>query len=125
MEWSAAYFNQKQPGDIAPSYNPARRASKYSTNDIFGGVNYVIDLNEPVGSRIKNLRLSRTGKTIKDTDKIKLGMNAYRMNQFTAKGGIFEGQHFKQLWTSIEAFGENEGTIRNMSIRYIKDVKKD
>ena len=124
MEWSAAYFNQKQPGDIAPSYNPARRASKYSTNDIFGGVNYVIDLNEPVGSRIKNLRLSRTGKTIKDTDKIKLGMNAYRMNQLTAKGGIFEGQHFKQLWTSIEAFGENEGTIRNMSIRYIKDVKK-
>ncbi|SHK71960.1 2',3'-cyclic-nucleotide 2'-phosphodiesterase / 3'-nucleotidase [Selenomonas ruminantium] len=123
MEWSAAYFNQKQPGDIAPSYNPVRRASKYSTNDIFGGVNYVIDLTEPAGSRIKDLRLKRTGKRIKDTDKIKLGMNAYRMNQLTAKDGIFAGQQFPQIWTSLEAFGENEGTIRNMSIRYIKEVK--
>lgn len=124
MEWSAEYFNQKQPGDIAPSYNPVRRASKYSTNDIFGGVKYVIDLTEPVGSRIKDLRLKRTGKVIKDTDKIKLGMNSYRMNQLTAKGGIFEDRHFPQLWTSLEAFGESDGTIRNMSIRYIKEVKK-
>ena len=124
MEWSAAYFNQKQPGDIAPSYNPARRATKYSTNDIFGGVSYVIDLTEPEGHRIKDLRLKRTGKMIKDNDKIKLGMNSYRMNQLTADNGIFSGKHFPQLWTSIEAFGETEGTIRNMSIRYIREVKK-
>ncbi len=124
MEWSAEYFNQKQPGDIAPSYNPVRRASKYSTNDIFGGVKYVIDLTEPVGSRIKDLRLKRTAKVIKDTDKRKLGMTSYRMNPLTAKGGIFEDRHFPQLWTSLEAFGESDGTIRNMSIRYIKEVKK-
>ncbi|MBQ2088519.1 MAG: 5'-nucleotidase C-terminal domain-containing protein, partial [Selenomonas sp.] len=124
MEWSAEYFNQKQPGDIAPSYNPVRRASKYSTNDIFGGVTYIIDLTAPAGKRIKDLRLKRTGRLIEDNDTIKLGMNAYRMHQLTAKNGIFAGRQFKQLWTSIEAMGETEGTIRNMSIRYIREVKK-
>ena len=124
MEWSAAYFNQKQPGDIAPSYNPTRRASKYSTNDIFGGVNYEIDLTQPVGHRIKNLRLKKTGKAVAADDKIKLGMNAYRMNQLVAKGGALEGRSFPQLWTSLQAFGETEGTIRNMTIRYIREVKK-
>ena len=124
MEWSAAYFNQLHPGDITPSYNPTRRASKYSTNDIFGGVTYEIDLTQPVGQRIQNLRLKKTGKAIADTDKIKLGMNAYRMQQLTAKDGIFAGQTFPQLWTSLKAYGEDAGTIRNMSIRYIREVKK-
>ena len=124
MEWSAAYFNQLHPGDITPSYNPTRRASKYSTNDIFGGVTYEIDLTQPVGQRIQNLRLKKTGKAIADTDKIKLGMNAYRMQQLTAKDGIFAGQTFPQLWTSLKAYGEDAGTIRNMSIRFIREVKK-
>ena len=124
MEWAAAYFNQKQPGDIAPSYNPARRSSKYSTNDIFGGVTYEIDLTQPAGSRIRNLRLKKAGRLIGDADKLKLGMNAYRMNQLIAKGGALEGRHFPELWTSLKAFGETDGTIRNMAIRYIREVKK-
>lgn len=124
MEWAAAYFNQKQPGDIAPSYNPARRSSKYSTNDIFGGVTYEIDLTQPAGSRIRNLSLKKSGRLIGDADKLKLGMNAYRMNQLIAKGGALEGRHFPELWTSLKAFGETDGTIRNMAIRYIREVKK-
>ena len=124
MEWAAAYFNQKQPGDIAPSYNPARRSSKYSTNDIFGGVTYEIDLTQPAGSRIRNLRLKKSGRLIGDADKLKLGINAYRMNQLIAKGGALEGRHFPELWTSLKAFGETDGTIRNMAIRYIREVKK-
>ncbi|MDY4696983.1 MAG: 5'-nucleotidase C-terminal domain-containing protein [Selenomonas montiformis] len=124
MEWAAAYFKQKQPGDIAPSYNPARRSSKYSTNDIFGGVTYEIDLTQPAGSRIRNLRLKKSGRLIGDADKLKLGMNAYRMNQLIAKGGALEGRHFPELWTSLKAFGETDGTIRNMAIRYIREVKK-
>lgn len=124
MEWAAAYFNQKQPGDIAPSYNPVRRASKYSTNDMFGGVTYTIDLTKPAGERITDLRLKKTGKAIMAGDKLKLGMNAYRMNQLTAKGGALEGRQFPQVWTSLEAFGETEGTIRNMTARYIREVKQ-
>ncbi len=124
MEWAADYFNQMKEGDVTPSYNPVRRASKYSTNDIFGGVSYSIDLREPSGQRIKNLTLKKTGAPIKDSDIIRLGMNSYRMNQLVAKGGIFEGRTFKPVWSSITAFGEEQGTIRNMSIRYIKEVCK-
>lgn len=124
MEWAAAYFNQKQPGDIAPSYNPVRRASKYSTNDMFGGVTYTIDLTKPAGSRITDLRLKKTGRAVEDGDVLKLGMNAYRMNQLVAKGGALEGRQFPQVWSSLEAFGETEGTIRNMTARYIREVKK-
>lgn len=124
MEWAAAYFNQKQPGDIAPSYNPVRRASKYSTNDMFGGVTYTIDLTKPAGARITDLRLKKTGRAVEDGDVLKLGMNAYRMNQLVAKGGALEGRQFPQVWSSLEAFGETEGTIRNMTARYIREVKK-
>lgn len=35
MEWSAGYFNSVQDGDVTYSFNPKRRASKYSTNDFF------------------------------------------------------------------------------------------
>ncbi len=81
MEWAAAYFNQKQLGDIAPSYNPERRTSKYSTNDMFGGVTYTVGLTKPAGERITDLCLKKTGRAIGDADTLKLGMNAYRMNQ--------------------------------------------
>ncbi|XZL10312.1 metallophosphoesterase [Clostridium perfringens] len=35
----------------------------------------------------------------------------------------FEGKEFKKLWDSKTAYGEEEGTIRNLAIDYIKNVK--
>ncbi|MDZ4975708.1 bifunctional metallophosphatase/5'-nucleotidase, partial [Clostridium perfringens] len=52
MEWSADYYNTLKDGDITISFNPVRRASKYSTNDYFGGINYTIDLTKESGNRI-------------------------------------------------------------------------
>ena len=65
MEWSADYFNQLQPGDVTYSFNPARRSSKYSTNDFFDGVT-TIDLRQPAGSRIVDCawRTARRSPTI-------------------------------------------------------------
>ncbi|MBU3108465.1 bifunctional metallophosphatase/5'-nucleotidase [Clostridium gasigenes] len=123
MEWSAGYYNTLNPGDITVSFNPKRRASKYSTNDMFGGINYKIDLTQKEGNRIKDVKF-KDGREIKDTDVIKLGMNSYRMEQLLAKGGIFEGLSFNKLWDSKVAIGEEAGTIRNMSIDYIMNVKK-
>jgi len=125
MEWAAGYFNSTRPGDVTISFDPKRRASKYSTNDFFGGVKYEIDLTKPYGSRITNLR--RLDDTpIKAEDVLKLGMNAYRMDALIAKGGALEGRKFTQLWSSKDesAFGESGGTIRNRAIAYLKDVKK-
>ncbi|MBH0332953.1 2', 3'-cyclic nucleotide 2'-phosphodiesterase [Brevibacillus brevis] len=125
MEWAVGYFNSTRPGDVTVSFDPKRRASKYSTNDFFGGVKYEIDLTKPYGSRITNLRkLDET--PIKATDTLKLGMNAYRMEALQAKGGALEGRKFEQLWSSKDnsAFGETGGTIRNRAIAYLKEVKK-
>lgn len=123
MEWSADYFNTLKPGDITISFNPARRASKYSTYDTFGGVNYTIDLTKEYGNRIQNLVYSKNGEPVKEDDEIKVGMNAYRMEPFLKQGGIFEGRTFEILWVSTKELGEYEGTIRGMSIDYIKNVK--
>lgn len=125
MEWSAGYFNSTRPGDVTISFDPKRRASKYSTDDFFGGVTYEIDLTKPYGSRITDLKYS-DGKTVQAEDTLKLGMNAYRMEALIAKGGALEGRKFKQLWSSKDAaaFGEIQGTIRNLSIAYLKDVMK-
>lgn len=124
MEWAAGYFNTLKPGDITISFNPVRRASKYSTNDIFGGVRYKIDLTKSEGSRIVNLQYLN-GTSINDSDTLKLAMNSYRMAQLVGKGGALEGKNFKKLWssTSPDAFGDTDGTIRNLAIKYIKEVK--
>ncbi|WP_440960178.1 5'-nucleotidase C-terminal domain-containing protein [Paenibacillus nitricinens] len=125
MEWAVGYFNSTRPGDVTISFDSKRRASKYSTNDFFGGVSYDVDLSEPYGSRIKNLKYA-SGISVKADDTLKLGMNAYRMEALKAKGGALEGRTFKQLWSSKDAtaYGEDKGTIRNLSIAYLKDVKK-
>ena len=38
-------------------------------------------------------------------------------------GRSIKARQFPQVWTSLEAFGETEGTIRNMTARYIREVK--
>ena len=125
MEWAAGYFNSSRAGDVTVSFDKNRRASKYSTNDFFGGVKYEIDLTKPYGSRITNLRSIRTNKPIKMSDVMTLGMNAYRMEALQAKGGALEGRKFEQTWSSKQenAFGETGGTIRNLAITYLKEVK--
>ncbi|QUY49542.1 5'-nucleotidase C-terminal domain-containing protein [Serratia plymuthica] len=123
MEWSAGYFNQLKPGDVTYSFNPARRASKYSTNDFFDGVTYSIDLRQPAGSRITDLRLA-DGTPVTDEMPIRLGMNSYRMGHLTQKGGALEGQSFPILSDSKAQYGEEEGTIRNLTLRYLTEVKK-
>lgn len=122
MEWSADYFNQVKPGDVTYSFNPQRRASKYSTNDFFDGVTYTIDLRQPVGSRITDLRLN-DGTPVTDTTPIHLGMNSYRMGHLTQKGGVLEGRTFPILSDSKAEYGEEAGTIRNLTIRYLTEVK--
>lgn len=123
MEWSAGYFNQLKPGDVTYSFNPARRSSKYSTNDFFDGVTYSIDLRQPAGSRITDLRLT-DGTPVTDKMPIRLGMNSYRMGHLTQKGGALEGQSFPVLSDSKAQYGEEEGTIRNLTLRYLTEVKK-
>ena len=123
MEWSANYFDTIQPGDTEYRYNAERKKSKYVTYDIFGGVNYKIDLRNPQGSKIVGLTLA-DGKPVTDDMKLKVGMNSYRFAQLNGKGGIWEGQQIPVLWESKVAMGREKGTIQNMMIDYITNVKK-
>lgn len=123
MEWSADYFNQQHDGDVTHSFNPQRRSSKYSTNDFFDGVTYTIDLRKPVGQRITELKLN-DGTPVTDSTPIQLGMNSYRMGHLTQKGGVLEGMQFPVLSDTKAEFGEEAGTIRNLTIRYLTEVKK-
>ncbi|MGF1683865.1 bifunctional metallophosphatase/5'-nucleotidase [Photobacterium minamisatsumaniensis] len=123
MEWSAGYFNSVNTGDVTYSFNPVRRASKYSTNDFFAGVTYTIDLTEPAGQRIKQLQFS-DGKQITNATPIRIGMNSYRMGHLTKAGGVLEGQAFPVLFDTEEEYGEEAGTIRNLAIRYLTEVKE-
>lgn len=123
MEWSANYFDTIQPGDTEYRYNAERKKSKYVTYDIFGGVNYKIDLRNPQGSKIVDLTLV-DGKPVTDDMKLKVGMNSYRFAQLNGKGGIWEGQQIPVLWESKVAMGREKGTIQNMMIDYITNVKK-
>ena len=123
MNWSADYFDTIQPGDTEYHYNAERKKSKYVTFDIFGGVQYQIDLRKPSGEKIVDLKLA-DGTPVTDDMKIKLGMNSYRFGQLTKKGGIWEGQQIPVLWESKVAMGREKGTIQNMMIDYITNVKK-
>jgi len=123
MEWSANYFDTIQPGDTEYRYNAERKKSKYVTYDIFGGVNYKIDLRNPQGSKIVDLTLA-DGKPVTDDMKLKVGMNSYRFAQLNGKGGIWEVQQIPVLWESKVAMGREKGTIQNMMIDYITNVKK-
>lgn len=123
MEWSANYFDTIQPGDTEYRYNAERKKSKYVTYDIFGGVNYKIDLRNPQVSKIVDLTLA-DGRPVTDDMKLKVGMNSYRFAQLNGKGGIWEGQQIPVLWESKVAMGREKGTIQNMMIDYITNVKK-
>ncbi|KQA18457.1 bifunctional metallophosphatase/5'-nucleotidase [Vibrio metoecus] len=123
MEWSAGYFNSVKPGDVTYSFNPERRASKYSTNDFFAGVTYTIDLTQLAGERITDLKFA-DGTPVTDNSEIRLGMNSYRMGHLTKKGGVLEGQQFPVLFDTEAEYGEEQGTIRNLTIRYLTEQKQ-
>ncbi|KEY58790.1 bifunctional UDP-sugar hydrolase/5'-nucleotidase [Serratia sp. DD3] len=123
MEWAADYFNQLQDGDVTYSFNPQRRASKYSTNDFFDGVTYTIDLRKPAGQRITDLKLN-DGTPVTDALPIRLGMNSYRMGHLTQKDGVLAGMEFPILSDTKAEYGEEAGTVRNLTLRYLSEVKK-
>ncbi|MEG0069150.1 MAG: 5'-nucleotidase C-terminal domain-containing protein [Cetobacterium sp.] len=122
MEWSAEYFNTLKPGDLTVSFDLEKRSFKYSLYDQFGGVNYKIDLREEKGNRIKDLKLM-DGTPIKADTKVKVGMNSYRFDMLAKKGGILEGRNIPLLSDSKTKYGKTEGTIQQLSIKYIQDKK--
>ncbi len=138
LEYSAAYFNRINPGDLTVSYAPDRRESKYSTNNIAGGVTYTLDLREEVGNRVKDLRLiteynadgtvrlvngKPVTKSLSPDDSVIFGTNSYSFNKWIGKGGALEGKTYDPIFSSTTEWGDY-GTVRELTIRYIREAQK-
>lgn len=120
MEWSASYYNTYKPGDLTISFNENIRGFNY---DMFSGVDYQIDISKEPGNRIKNLKWSKNGKEVKDTDKFVVAVNNYRVNtHLLSYGEIYkEGEELPKV-LEIDVKG-NLGGVRELVGDYIKNVK--
>lgn len=106
MEWSAACYNQWKPGDLSISFDPEKPGYLY---DMFEGVDYEIDLSEPVGSRIKNVIFK--GQPLQDDQELTLAVNNYRYSSALKAQNLVSG---KREW-------ESPNSIRDMLVEYITE----
>lgn len=96
LEQSAAYFRTYVPG--APIINDSMPGYNF---DIVSGVDYVLDLTQPVGSRVRQITYG--GRLVQPTDTFTMALNSYRQG---GGGGftmlrdapvIFDGQDIRDL----------------------------
>ncbi|WP_226996283.1 5'-nucleotidase C-terminal domain-containing protein [Tessaracoccus flavus] len=82
LEYSAKYFGTVAAGD---TFDPeadtsvvyaGQKVPDYNS-DILAGINYEIDLSQPVGSRIENLTMP-DGSAVADDDQFVVALNNYR-----------------------------------------------
>ena len=119
MEWSAALYRQSSPGDLTIAFGEKRR---FYNLDVFGGVNYEINISRPEGERIENLTWP-DGRPVKDDDVFTVAVNNYRVDSaLTAPGEIYASEDEMPELLETEICG-NIGTIRALICDYIINVK--
>ena len=106
MEWSAECYNQWVPGDINISFDPEYPGYLY---DMFGGVEYEINLSKPKGERIENLMFR--GRPLQDDEVLTLAVNNYRYSSALKAKDLAAG---KREW-------ESPNSIRDMIVAYFHD----
>lgn len=122
MEYSARYYKQVSKAGDPVVKDPVLNIPDYNL-DILYGATYDIDLTQPVGSRIKNLKYN--GKAIQDTDVFTVAINNYRYNGgggFMAAAGLKPGDTSIVTYDSAKALGD-DGQVRNLMIKYVQDSK--
>ena len=118
MEWNAKFYNQYQPGYLTVSFNPDVNTYNY---DMFAGVNYEVNIANPVGSRIENLTWP-DGTPVKPEDVFTIAVNNYRANSHLLVPGVVFAED--DLPVLLEAdIRPDIGYIRDMLCDYIVHVK--
>lgn len=92
LEHSALFYNQYQPGRPAPLINPQVFGFNYDTA---AGVTYQVDISQPPGSRIVDLRFA--GKPIELDGRYRVAINSYRKS---GGGGFAMFRDARELWRS-------------------------
>jgi len=104
LENAARYYNTCSGGcSQGPLINPAVIGYNY---DMAEGVDYEIDITQPQGSRIRNLRWH--GKPLADDQPLRIAVNNYRAG---GSAGYSMFRNAKVVWRSPEE-------IRDLVIRY-------
>ena len=120
LEWSARYYKQVSNADEKAVKDPVLNVPDYNLDMLYGAT-YDIDLTEPAGSRIKNLKYE--GKLIKDADVFTVAINNYRFNGgggFMAAAGLKPGDMSLVTYDSAKLFGD-DGQVRSLMMKYVKD----
>lgn len=87
--------------------------------DIFGGVLYDLDISQPVGQRITNLRWPN-GSFVQDSDTVTLALNDYRA-QTTLISELFPNGEVVLVRDLYQEMGD-EGKAQQLLMRYIQEV---
>lgn len=115
LEWSASFYKQYEPGDLIIAFED----TPVYMLDTASGVNYDIDISEPVGNRIKNLSYP-DGRMVSDTDEFVVAVNNYKYNTAISTPGVIYAED--EIPEIIERdICSNVGDIRALIIEYLKN----
>jgi len=118
IEFNSKYFNQiTKAGDTGITFNPDVKGYNY---DMIQGVDFMLDLTQPAGSRLVNLTFK--GKTVADDQKFRVALNNYRLAGSSGHMAAAGLANAASVWDSAVEMGD-AGQIRTLMIQYIKDHK--
>ncbi|SHH05619.1 2',3'-cyclic-nucleotide 2'-phosphodiesterase / 3'-nucleotidase [Anaerosphaera aminiphila DSM 21120] len=120
--WSYDYFDYSEDTNSI-SVNEKRALFKYKTLDVFGNINYAIDLKKQGQHRLIELKYLN-GIDVLDSDEIIIGMNEYRMNFLISKKGPLNGKTFDKTASTkyIDKHFHKRGTIRELAEDYFNTL---
>lgn len=107
-EQAGKFFNTSKEGDVTISFDENIRLYNY---DMFQGVDYEIDISQPVGSRIKNVMYK--GEPLADDQKLVLALNNYRYGGLST-AGLISDKPEDIVYSSVNS-------IRDMIIDYVTE----
>jgi 2',3'-cyclic-nucleotide 2'-phosphodiesterase/3'-nucleotidase len=96
LEQDAKYFKQLDPSNLPATASATKSGIADYNWDLYSGVDYTIDLSQPVGARVTKLQIN--GRDVTDEQVIRIAINNYR-----AGGGgynAFAGSPI--LWKSAD-----------------------
>lgn len=115
LEYSASFYKQYEDGDLIIAFED----TPVYMYDTATGVNYDIDISEPVGNRIKSLSYP-DGRMLNDTDELIVAINDYRYNTAISTPGVIYAED--EIPALIERdIRSDVGNIRAMIIDYLKN----
>ncbi|WP_293059781.1 bifunctional UDP-sugar hydrolase/5'-nucleotidase [Okeania sp. SIO2B3] len=119
LEKNAAYFKQVNIDDLPCLTEEVLAENSLGYNwDLYSGIDYIVDITQPVGKRITKLQLD--GKNIEQNQVLRVAMNSYRAN---GGGGYLMFKEGKIIWQSsteirefIAEYVKNKGIIESDTI---------